>query len=153
MRPYRRLLLVMSLLVWRWPTVCTRSFVSFCLCVCVCLESEPPVCEHVPSVRDHTEYVDVLITRFTLSVSQQGDNSNYSNTHIHMPILTVIILIKKLVSSQDQCIWRKGLRRGDRERWRDSMAARGANKRQSSLDKYHIHITKESIRHSCGHAS
>lgn len=46
-------------------------------------------------------------TLHSLSVSQRGDNSNYSNTHIHMPILTVIILINKLVSSQDQCIWRK----------------------------------------------
>lgn len=75
--------------------MCTCCFVFF---VYVCS------LEHVPSVRDHTEYVDVLITRFTLSLSLSRGITVIIQIHVHMPVLTVIILIKKLVSSQDQSI-------------------------------------------------
>lgn len=43
--------------------------------------------------------------------------------------------------------------RRDLELWKENVAACGANKRDRSLDKYHIDITKESIKCSCGQAS
>lgn len=82
---------------------CVRfPFVYVCVSECVLLVWTCAVCQIPHWVGWRSNH-----TLHSLSVSQRGDNSNYSNTHIHMPILTVIILINKLVSSQDQCIWRK----------------------------------------------
>lgn len=60
-----------------------------------------------------------------------GNNSNYSNTHIRVSVLIVIILISELVSSLDQCVWggrNNNAQREDAEITRPPVALiRGAN--------------------------
>lgn len=71
-----------------------------------------------------------------------------------MPILTVIIPIKNWFPLRINAFEEKETDKGRSERdgaitWLHVALIKGI----TPLDKYHIHITKKSIRCSCGHAS